>query len=209
MKSISYVILFLVILPNLVSCSTTAKVWRPYDNITISAKSSINPDGKSRPSPIQIKIYELSARSTFDNLGFDRAFYDAKTLLSDELISDAEYTVQPSQTIEHTVDLTKSARFIVILAGFIDVDNARWKHVYEVKPYGYYKHQITITEKEIVAGKVEKEAEPTNNKVEVSEKEESDSSITVENLEKSVDKGTESLEKANSVKGSLKGLFGK
>lgn len=214
MKCISCLILLTTLL-NIAACSTTAKVWKPYDDITISATSSTNPDGKNRPSPVQFKIYELSARSTFDNLGFDRAFYDAKTFLSDELISDAEYTIQPSQTIEHTVDLTKSTRFIVILAGFIDVDNARWKHVYEVKPYGHYKHQITISEKEIIAGKVEEETENDNrkptgdNETETQGKEESKSSLTVEDLEKGVDKGTESLEKANSTKDALKGLFGK
>lgn len=209
MKAFSYPTLLLIMLFNIAACSTTAKVWKPYDDITIEAKPSINPDGKNRPSPVQVKIYELSARSTFDNLDFDRAFYEAGTFLSDELISDAEYTIQPSETIEHTVNLTKSTRFIVILAGFIDIDNARWKHVYKVKPYGHYKHQITISEKTIIAGKVEEETEQSSPETENFEKDESDSSITVEDLEKGVDKGTESLEKANSVKGSLEGLFKK
>jgi len=208
MKCIIYLILLISLL-NTVACSTTAKVWKPYDDITIEAKSSINPDGKNRSSPIQIKIYELSARSTFDNLDFDRAFYNAKTFLSDELISDAEYTIQPSETITHTVDLQKSAHFIAILAGFIDIDNARWKHVYQVKPYGHYKHRLTISEKDIIAGKIEEEIEQPTQKKETFKEEKNDSSITAEDLEKGVDKGTESLEKANSTKNSLEGLFGK
>lgn len=211
MKKIRFLLVIASILVTISACSTTAKVWKPYDDITISAKAYVNPDGSDRSSPIQVKIYELSARSTFDNLDFDRAFYEAKTLLSDQLVSEAEYTIQPSETIKHKVDLKKSAHFIAILAGFIDVDNARWKHIYEVKPYGYHEHQITLTERMIVEGKVEQRSTTNDNKSEASDTKEQNggSTLTVDDIEEGVNKGTESLQKANSAKDALQGLFGK
>lgn len=138
-------------------CSITAKVWKPYDKVTISSAKNTNPNGKGRPSPIQVKIYELASRSTLDNLDFDRAFYNAETLLSDELISTAEYTIQPGDEVQHVIKLTKLSRFVAIVAGFIDIDNARWKHIYKVKPHGHYSHFITINAKEITEGKPAKE----------------------------------------------------
>lgn len=141
------------------ACATTAKVWKPYDAITIAASKSVNPDSNGRASPIQIKIYELTAKSTFENLDFDRAFYQAKTLLSDQLLSEAEYTLQPGETAQHTIKLRKTAAFIAISAGFIDIDNARWRHIYKVKDHGHYKHHINIVEKAISFGKEKEKPE--------------------------------------------------
>lgn len=185
---IKQIVLCLSVILFICACSTTAKIWKPYDNITITAGASVNQDANKRASPVQIKIYSLSSRSTFDNLDFDRAFYNAKTLLSDELLSEAEYTVQPSETAEHTVNLTKNTHFIAILAGFIDIDNARWKHVYKVKPHGHYNHSITINENSIIEGKP---------------------SITKESIEENVKKGSESIDQANQTKQSIKSLLGK
>ncbi len=207
MKALLYLFTTFVALSILSSCATTAKVWKPYDNITIITTSDVNPDGLGKPSPIQIKIYELSSRSTFDNLDFDRAFYEAKTMLSDELISDAEYTIQPSDTIEHKIDLQKTANFIAILGGFIDIDNARWKHVYEVSPYGHYDREITIDKQGIKEGKVKKEEKKKDfsGKGEENNKDKKEDASISDNI----DTGVETLEKANSAKGSIKGLLGK
>lgn len=161
------------------ACATTAKIWAPYDKITITSSSKANPDINNKASPVQIKIYELTSRSTFDNLDFDRAFYNAKSVLSDELLSEEEYTIQPSEKIKHTVNLQKETKFIAILSGFIDVDNARWKHIYKVSPYGHYNRDISIIGKSIIEGEV--------------------SNDELENDEKIIDKLEESVKKDNNI----------
>lgn len=202
---ITLLLIIIAIGASTLGCSTAAKVWKPYDDITVSSSQTVNPDGNQRPSPVQFKIYELSSRSTFDNLSFDRAFYDAKTFLSDELISEVSYTLQPSSTIEHRVKLQKNTYFIAIVAGYINIDDARWKHVYDVKPYGHYSRDITLGAQGIVAGKVS-EDQNTDNKDSTQTKETQSNS---DQLQDNVDKGVESLEKANSTKESIKGLLGK
>ncbi len=202
-----YINLFIVILPLISGCSTTAKVWKPYDNVTIESSEEINPDSNNRASPIQVKIYELSSRSTFDNLDFDRAFYNAKTLLSDQMLSSAEYTIQPSETIKHKIKLQKNSRFVAILAGFIDIDNSRWKHIYKVKPHGHYNHHISISGKSIIAGKVEEDekeedASPTN-----IDQDEGKKSLTLDDVKEGAEKGGEAIEKASSTKQSINGLL--
>ncbi|MBX2809311.1 MAG: type VI secretion system lipoprotein TssJ [Cellvibrionaceae bacterium] len=152
-NKIKYII-FIVFLLGISACAVTAKIWQPYDDITIEASTHANMDNNNRPSPIQIKIYELRSRSTFDNLDFDRAFYHAATLLSDQLLSEASYTIQPGELIKHRVNLQKKAKFIAISASFIDIDNARWKHIYKIKDHGHYTHNIKITERRIDQGKI-------------------------------------------------------
>lgn len=160
MKKIILFAHIMVLYGVLIGCSTTAKVWKPYDKIDIAASKEVNLDGKGIASPIQLKIYELSSRSTFDNLDFERAYHNAKTLLSDELISEAIITLQPNESLRHTVNLNKNTRFIAVIAGFVNIDKTRWKHIYEVNPFGYYRHELTINDKGIVAGISKEETEP-------------------------------------------------
>lgn len=160
MKKSLYFIGLSALLIVISACSTTAKVWQPYDNIDIAASDNVNPDGKGFASPIQIKIYELTSRSTFDNLDFERAYNNAQTLLSDELVSEAVITLQPNESIRHNIALNENTRFIAIIAGFINIDSTRWKHVYDVNPFGYYNHEITLNDKGIIAGIIKEEAIP-------------------------------------------------
>lgn len=178
------ILLFLLVFMGLSACSMTAKVWKPYDEITVETSARVNPDTQQRPSPIQVKIYELTSRATFDNLDFDRAFHSANTLLSDQLLSEIEYTIQPGESITHTIDLQAGAAFIAIVASFIDIDNARWKHIYKVKDHGHYTHHITISDREIKQGKPAK-------------------TLTAEDLKK----GKEALEQAGEIKEAATNLF--
>lgn len=184
----------LVVLGGVFSCSNTPTLWHPSDKITIVATDSINPDGKQIPSPVQLKIYELSARSTLDNLDFNRAFHQADTLLSDELISQEAHVLQPSASIESIIKLNKSTRFIAILASFIDIDNARWKHIYTIKPNRYYRHKISINDKSIAAGEI-KEVEPTEN------------TLDPEAVASTVEEGAETIHNVKDAQESMKGLF--
>ncbi|MBX2809967.1 MAG: type VI secretion system lipoprotein TssJ [Cellvibrionaceae bacterium] len=175
----------------IVGCSVTSKVWEPFDKITITAASAVNLDARQLPSPVQVKIYELSSRATFDNLDFDRAFYNASTFLTGELLSDASYMLQPSETVEHTIKLNRQAGFVAIVAGFIDIDNVRWKYVYPVKSRSYQFHPVTLN----LAGVVEGKPEPEDDK----------KPLMLEDVEK----GTQALKKTKGAGESLKGLLNK
>ncbi len=206
-NSTLYICLFMAILTSITGCTTTAKVWKPYDNVTIESSKEINPDSNDRASPVQVKIYELTSRSTFDNLDFDRAFYNAKTLLSDEMVSSAEYTIQPSETIKHKIKLQKNSKFVAILAGFIDIDNSRWKHIYKVKSHGHYNHHISISGKSIIAGKVKEDTEEKDDLQENTEQDEEKKSLTLDDIKEGAEKGGDAIEKASSTKQSINGLL--
>jgi type VI secretion system protein VasD len=201
---ITYILVPIFFLLSLSACTTTgklaAKVWKPYANITVNASDDVNPDKSGRPSPIQVKIYELNSRSTLDNLDFDRAFYSAKTLLSDELVSQHEITLQPGESLKHKVELNKTSKFIAVTASFIDIDNARWKHIYPIKSHGHYNLHINLADKEIQStdSSKAKDKQPKQEK-------KSKPSISKENLQK----GADNLKQANETKQSAQGLLSK
>ncbi len=147
----------------IVGCTTTSnlitKVWPAYDRITIEADNSVNPDIDQRPSPVKIKIYELSSRTTIDNLDFFKAFRQGKAVLSDELLSEVSFVLQPNEVLKHEIKPNKDTQFIAILAGYRNIDVAKWKHVYGIEATGHYNHYFTLSAKGIIVGKVVEDKE--------------------------------------------------
>jgi|SRR5690625_1801593 len=138
---ISMLVLVLLILAG---CAFNRHIVAPFAKISLVGSSEMNPDAQGRPSPMSLKIYELSSRSAFDNLDFDTAFYNASTVLSDELLSAAEYVVLPEQQLNHRIRLTKNVRFIAIVAAYRHIDNAKWRLVYPVNENGYHHHEVHL-----------------------------------------------------------------
>jgi len=148
-----------IALLNITGCSVTSRVWPPYDKVLITADKNVNPDINNRPSPVEVKIYELSSRTTFDNLDFDGLFNHPDAQLSDELLSKLVFFLQPNETLKHKIKMQKETSYIAVLAAYRDIDNIRWKHIYKVKSHGHYRHKITLSADGIVAGKVVEETE--------------------------------------------------
>ena len=145
---ITRVTLTLLALLALTSCS----IFKPYDKLKVVAAENVNPDGNQRPSPIQLKIFQLTSRTTVDNMDFDSLFYHADVILSDELLSTTTYMVVPKETIKTKLKLLPNAHYIAIVAAYRDIDQSQWKHIYQVSPHGHYKHIITLGDAEIIVG---------------------------------------------------------
>lgn len=146
-------------------CSAVTYVWAAYDKVTIQATQEVNPDKAGRPSPVRVKLYELSTRTVFDNLDFEGAFNKGTTLLGDQLLSQAEYMLQPGESVTHQVDLKEKAAFIAVLAAYRDIDSVRWSRIYEIKDYNHASHTVTLTKNGVVLGEVtpEKKSDSTVN----------------------------------------------
>ncbi|MEJ2681975.1 MAG: type VI secretion system lipoprotein TssJ [Gammaproteobacteria bacterium] len=118
-------------------CAITAKFWPPFERQVITATTQVNPDLNKRPSPVQVKILQLSERATFDNLTYDQIFFQGHVLLSDALLSESSFVLQPNEQVKHIEALNENVAFIAVVAAYRDIEHARWKHVYTVKPYSH------------------------------------------------------------------------
>lgn len=134
----------------LAGCGVNRYVMDPYDTVKLELSRAVNPDKAGRPSPVAIKIYELSTRTTFDNLDFEGATYNATTFLSDELLSEQSYILQPGEKLEYKIKLARTARYIAIVAGFRAIDSAKWKLVYPVNSNWYGSHEVLVTADEVI-----------------------------------------------------------
>jgi len=142
----SRLLICLFLLPAITSlggCSKLKKVvsFDSYVNLTVKAESDVNPDQIGRASPINIKLYVLSERTTYDNLGFEGAFDQARTLLSGELVSAKEYIFQPNEEKHYRIKIGEKTKFIALVAAYRNVDKAKWKLAFPVEA-GKNQYQV-------------------------------------------------------------------
>ena len=136
-----------------VGCGATRYVDTPTETVTLAATSEVNPNLEGRASPVVVRIYQLSERTTFDTLDFEGAFRNAESLLGNKLKSSKRLVLRPGESAQHIIELASNASHVAIVAAYRDIDAARWKLVYKVNPNWYSSHRVALTAEGLVQGK--------------------------------------------------------
>ncbi len=128
----------------LAACSTINAIVPPSTDVTFNASADINPDINGRPSPVVVKLFELSSRTIFDTQDFFTLYESAETILGPDLIKKDELEMQPMQQLEYPMTLNTNTRYIGVVVAYRDIDASRWRSVVEVDPTGYDDVNINI-----------------------------------------------------------------
>jgi type VI secretion system protein VasD len=101
---------------------------------TIEATAHANPDGRGRPSPVVVKIFELRAHSAFDNADFFSLADRERDALGTDLVRKDEYTLRPGERVALDRTLDAETRYLGLLAGYRDLERSRWRTGIAVAP---------------------------------------------------------------------------
>lgn len=93
------------------------------------AEPAINPDPAGRPSPVYFKLLELKATAAFDGADYAALERDAGKKLGGELKGEHEVMLRPGATLVRRVTPQPESRFLGVVAGFRDIEQARWRAV--------------------------------------------------------------------------------
>lgn len=143
----------LIVLALTSGCGVNRYVDTPTDELTLAATSDVNPNREGRASPVAVRVYQLTDRTTLDTLDFDGAFSNAEELLGGELKGAEEFMLRPGESKRHEMELASGSKHIAVVAAYRDIDGARWKLVYDVNPNWYSDHRVTLTNDGLVLGK--------------------------------------------------------
>ena len=72
-------------------------------------------------------MYELKATALFESTDFVTLFEKDQAALGPELLSREEFVLRPDDVKAINKTLSPDARFIGVVAGFRDLDRARWR----------------------------------------------------------------------------------
>jgi len=117
-------------------------------NITIQAAADLNPDARSRPSPMIVRVYELRSDATFAQADFFSLQNNDRATLADDLLARDEFIVRPGdRRITISRKANPQAGAIGVLAAFRDIQHSTWRASFRLPPpkeAAWYKLSNTI-----------------------------------------------------------------
>jgi type VI secretion system protein VasD len=123
------VILSCAALLALVRCGAPPPPPPPVLTLTITGGLDQNPDGLGRPSPVAVRVYQLSSTAKFEQSDvFALKDREAQTL-GPESQGSQEYLIAPGEKKTVTINLKPTVSAIGVAALYRDIDHARWRAV--------------------------------------------------------------------------------
>lgn len=115
----------------MLGCSSGPKLPKPVKpvqlDITLTAAADLNPDGRNRPSPAVVRIYELQATAGFDAADFFSLFDKDRETLGVDMNTRDEFVLQPGQTLTIKREAKSDTRHVAVLVAYRDLERARWR----------------------------------------------------------------------------------
>jgi type VI secretion system protein VasD len=101
-------------------------------NYNIRAAADINPDIQNMPSPVIVRVYQLSNKINFEDATYNVLFESDHNALGAEYISLNEYLVHPGTNNEVELKISENAKYLGVAVGYRSIDNVNWRTVIAV-----------------------------------------------------------------------------
>jgi type VI secretion system protein VasD len=113
--------------------------------LILLAGKDINPDEKHSPSPLFIRLYELSSDQAFNRADFLGLYEKDDALLGKDLIAKRELNrLVPGETQEDGFVLDANTRYVGLFAEFYEYKNSKFKLVFPVTPKNVVKNTVRV-----------------------------------------------------------------
>ncbi len=94
----------------------------------------VNADIDGTPSPIVVKVYELSSAEVFNQSSFFALFDSPQATLGSSLLSLNEVVLVPADSKHVWFSLNPQTQYIGIVAGYRDLSHTAWRQVIPLDP---------------------------------------------------------------------------
>lgn len=96
-------------------------------DLSLIATSDLNPDAQDRPSPVHIRIFELTSEDPFRVTTYYDLRDEPEDTLGPSAISVREAVVNPGTAFQRTFGVEDTARVIGLAADYQDIESAIWR----------------------------------------------------------------------------------
>lgn len=115
----------------LVSCAA-----KPPEDVqikgSIEAVESVNPDSLGRPSPLQVKIFQLGAKDKFEAADYFALADASEATLGADMLGVQAMMLSPGEHKPYEGEFDPATRFIGVIAGYREIHQAEWRAVVEM-----------------------------------------------------------------------------
>ncbi len=95
--------------------------------ISLAVDPNVNPDARGRASPVVARLLELKTLAAFQSADFFSLFDRDRESLGGDLVAKDELVLQPGESRQFRRELQPDTRFVAVVAGFRDIERARWR----------------------------------------------------------------------------------
>lgn len=101
--------------------------------VTFTASPLINPDLDGRPSPVVVRLYQLSAPEAFQEADFMGLYEKDEKTLGKSLLGKAEIILEPGGIKGIATAVNPDAAFIGVVVGFRRFEEAKWRALFPLQ----------------------------------------------------------------------------
>ncbi len=112
-------------LPFMAGCASSSTP--AVAEVTVAIAMDANPDLSGRPSPVTVRVYELTGPYALMQADFMQIFSKDAGTLGPDLRSKSEFTLAPGQRQTLRIELKPDSHGIAVVALFRDYINANWR----------------------------------------------------------------------------------
>jgi type VI secretion system protein VasD len=99
---------------------------------SIEAVASVNPDSLGRPSPLQVKIFQLGARDKFEAADYFALADASEATLGADMLGVQAMMLSPGEHKPYEGEFDPATRFIGVIAGYREIHQAEWRAIVEM-----------------------------------------------------------------------------
>lgn len=103
-------------------------------NMQMKAATYLNPDISGQAAPLMVTFYELKSPLDFKSANYFSLSSNAASVLQNNLIDKHTLEIRPGEQVNYKISLPPSVRYVGIVAGYRNIDQAKWKRLVAVAP---------------------------------------------------------------------------
>lgn len=98
-------------------------------DLKIETTAQVNPNAKNRPSPVVIRVFNLTNDEEFQAASFDALYGNDPKSIDSSILGSDEYEIAPSSSRHLVETLPDGTKAIGLIAAFREIDHAKWRLV--------------------------------------------------------------------------------
>ena len=101
--------------------------------VFLQASPYLNQNEKGQSMPVEVRVYLLRSRQTFDGLDFETLWQRGDEALSREMIRNTSLTVFPGKLKIYSMESDGTAAFVALVAIFRKPEGGTWSQVLDIR----------------------------------------------------------------------------
>jgi len=101
----------------------------PTFNLNLKSAAYLNPDAKNNSLPVQVAVFQLNSKTSFENASFRDLWRHDKAALGDSLLSKSDFAMIPNSKKNIHIQFNKKTEYIGVVAIYRNPQGGQWRSI--------------------------------------------------------------------------------